>query len=222
MIKLKITGLNKGKIKEVIIKEDGFDRDALSDELAELTFQLIDKKLLSDKRKVDPNVKIYLMFGDNQLLLCNFGGRLLCDLNTELLSNMELANFNFLKENYFDAYDLIQDVVENSENNWRDTILDELNALLDEINYEDGSHYKGDIIDGSPHGFGFMKWANGSTYEGFWVNAQITGEGVFHWTDGSSYSGEFLNGLMHGKGKHISSAGVVSEGVFSEGKIINA
>lgn len=221
MIKLKITGLNKGKIEEFILKEDEFDRDALSDELAELTFQLIDKKLLSDKRRVDTNVKIYLVFDDNQLLLCNFGGKMLCDLNTELLSNTELAKFDFLRENYFDAYDLIQDVVEKSENNRRHMLLDELNALLDEIKYEDVSYYKGDIKDGSPHGFGFMKWANGSTYEGDWVNAQITGVGIFNWIDGSSYSGEFLNGLMHGKGKYISSAGVISEGIFSQGKITN-
>jgi hypothetical protein len=221
MIKLKITGLNKGKIEEFIIKEDGFDRDALSDELAELTFQLIDKKLLSDKRRVDPNVKIYLVFGDDQLLLCHFSGRMLCDLTTELLNNKDLVKFDFLEGNYFDAYDLIQDVVEKSENNRRNTFLDELNALLDEINYEDGAYYKGDIENGSPHGFGLMKWANGSTYEGNWVNAQITGVGVFNWIDGSSYSGEFLNGLMHGKGKHISSTGVICEGIFSQGKIAN-
>ena len=44
MAKLRITGLNKGKVREVNINLIQFDREALTDELADLTLELIDKK----------------------------------------------------------------------------------------------------------------------------------------------------------------------------------
>ena len=225
MAKLRITGLNKGKVREVNINLIQFDRDALTDELADLTLELIDKKLLSSSRDPDPKVKIFLSFADAEIFICHFNGRLLCDLDTYLLEREKLINFDFLEENYLDAYDLIQDVVDHESPNYQKSVLAGLYSMLDEsvdeLTYEDGSVYKGVMKDGAPHGIGVLNWVDGSMYDGDWIDGQMTGNGTYLWSNGMKYIGDWVNGQMHGKGKLISVDGNVSEGNFSLGKLVN-
>lgn len=220
MIKLRITGLKKGQIREVPINERNFNRDNLAGELADLTLELIEKKLLSSSRDEDPKVQIFLAFSDVELLLCHFNGRLLCDLDTNLLDPESIAEFDFLAEEYIDAYDLIQDVVDHQFSADLDSLMNELNSKLDELNYEDGSRYKGGIKDGTPHGVGKMSWPDGSSYEGDWLDGMINGSGTYLWGDGAKYTGEWVNGQMHGKGKFTSATGDVSDGQFSLGSLV--
>ena len=222
MFKIIIKGLKGGAVEEVKINPMEFDRNDLTDTLADLTLDLIDRKLLSSSREPNERVKIYLQFGENELLLCHYNGRLLADLNLDLASSKGLKNFNYPLEQYVDAYDLIEDIVAHEFSDYLDASLAELESLLDELQYADGSKYKGDIEDGNPHGRGRMQWADGSSYDGQWRNGLHHGNGTYVWPDGAEYTGAWRDGKMHGKGTFKSASGEITEGKFKDGAFDSA
>lgn len=220
MATILIKGLSGGA-REVEIDptvSDKFDLQLqLESKLADLTYELLDARLISKEREPDKKIKIYLCFSGEELLLCCYNGRLLCDLDTEMLDRSKLAKFGFLEGDYFDAYDLIFDVIDYQKSE-KLSILDDLNDLIDVLNYPDGSVYKGDIKDGSPHGHGFMNWIDGSSYVGDWIDGYIHGKGTYIWADGGKYEGDWVKGQMHGTGRFQSATGVIQEGLFTEGR----
>ena len=109
-----------------------------------------------------------------------------------------------------------------------------VNIITNDIeNYESGSKYEGEFLNGIRHGKGICTWANGDFQDGTWVHgefkdgkAKIThddgeiSEGMMkdgEWVEEelvTKYEGEFLNGIRHGKGKLILSEACY-EGDFS-------
>ena len=219
MYKIIIRGLNNGAVEEVKLNGMKFDRDELSDQLAELTHELIDRNLLSSSRNPNEKVKIFLSIDDDELLLCHFNGRLLCDLTTDLLDHKAIQKFDYLSGEYSDAYDLIEEIVTNEFSKYFNTTMDGLYDLLDEIEYENGSTYKGENKEGTPHGRGTMKWADGSSYEGDWYDGVLNGDGRYVWADGAEYTGEWVDGKMHGQGVMKYASGDVFEGYFRDGQV---
>jgi hypothetical protein len=79
--------------------------------------------------------------------------------------------------------------------------------------------YKGETLNGIPHGRGTMYFFNGSTYEGEINNGKIQGQGTSKYAkSGAIRSGNFLNGRLHGYGKIESTKlGTCKEGQIAYG-----
>ena len=70
-----------------------------------------------------------------------------------------------------------------------------------QIDYEDGSRYTGDIQLGKRHGFGVLIMADNSKMEGDWKNNIIHGEGRLYYLSGRlAYEGCFKHGQLNGHG----------------------
>ena len=98
--------------------------------------------------------------------------------------------------------------------------------------------YKGNWMNGKPHGFGTYTWIlkneNGvcedarqlpteimdkilnNQYTGDFVNGIREGFGVFFYGSGAVYSGQWKNNQKHGKGKYIFKSGKTFEGDFHD------
>lgn len=106
-----------------------------------------------------------------------------------------------------------------------------------EIDFENGDHYHGDVnAKGQPHGGGHMDYnKNGyySTYDGQWKNGKRCGQGHYHEVSKSGrryvydYKGEWLDDKEHGtgtamnsseKGAHCATVTETYTGGFREGK----
>ena len=106
-----------------------------------------------------------------------------------------------------------------------------------EIDFENGDHYHGDVnAKGQPHGGGHMDYnKNGyySTYDGQWKNGQRCGQGHYHEVSKSArkyvydYKGEWLDDKEHGhgtamnsseKGAHCATVAETYIGGFREGQ----
>jgi hypothetical protein len=67
--------------------------------------------------------------------------------------------------------------------------------------YADGSEYRGGLVNGVKHGYGYYIWPKSSTV----VDAQI----------GHIYVGNWKQGMMHGAGKFQHRENIVLEPTFS-------
>ena len=91
------------------------------------------------------------------------------------------------------------------------------------INFEDGSTYKGEILEGKMEGKGaFVSAKNQDNqilkYNGDFKNGKFDGVGILKFYNGDNYNGDFFEGVMHGKGKLEYKNGSVYEGLFVKGK----
>lgn len=120
----------------------------------------------------------------------------------------------------FTVGDAIDFVCETLEFREEDDAFNETLAHIDELNYSDGSSYKGDIDNGVPQGKGLMTWVDGSTYDGEWLDGVHHGFGKYTWADGTHYVGEWFEGRMHGPGELIFASGAVQRGEFLAGQFI--
>ncbi|WP_313755963.1 stalk domain-containing protein [Tissierella sp.] len=117
-----------------------------------------------------------------------------------------------------------------------------LNENLSEYTYEI-HRYKGQILDGKPHGFakkydingnlkyegyffngnrsgiGTQYWSNGDVCHGTFINDNINGEGKMIYKDRGTYIGKFLNGKRDGDGKFTWINGETYEGQWKDDKI---
>ena len=83
-------------------------------------------------------------------------------------------------------------------------------ANIQRMEYSDGDHYEGEMLNGYRHGKGKYVWGSGAEYEGDWVNGKRTGYGIYRSLskkdyDGSiyaeySYEGEWKDSKKHGHG----------------------
>mmetsp|Transcript_100999 Transcript_100999/g.159706 ORF Transcript_100999/g.159706 Transcript_100999/m.159706 type:complete len:215 (-) Transcript_100999:9-653(-) len=84
------------------------------------------------------------------------------------------------------------------------------------INFEDGSTYQGQVINGKRHGKGIWQSRTGQ-YDGQWKDDMQHGSGAQTWSDGRSYKGEFCQGKFSGKGKmewHTAKGHLTYEGQY--------
>lgn len=79
--------------------------------------------------------------------------------------------------------------------------------------------YRGEVLNGVPHGTGKKYFPDGSRYEGQWQNGQYSGDGILTWADKvSRYEGQFANGQRSGKGRMTYADGSTYEGDWKDGK----
>jgi hypothetical protein len=85
-------------------------------------------------------------------------------------------------------------------------------------NIKDGN-YRGDLVNGVPHGTGKLTWGFNDFYRGDFVNGEMTGKGKRCHFD-NIYEGDFVNGKFHGMGKLTYVNGKIEEGRWENGKLI--
>lgn len=61
-----------------------------------------------------------------------------------------------------------------------------------EIIWKSGKKYKGQILDGRPHGRGTFWYTDGCSLSAIWKNDRAYGNGV-HICNGERYEGQFFN-----------------------------
>lgn len=83
--------------------------------------------------------------------------------------------------------------------------------------WPDGSRYEGTYIEGSRTGQGMYTWPDRSCYKGSFKENQMTGFGVFAWPNGNRYEGMWKDSKMHGEGKYTWHNGNVYTGGYKEG-----
>ena len=112
-----------------------------------------------------------------------------------------------------------------------------------EYEWEDSATYKGEWLNGQPHGEGTMVFENGDKYTGEWKYGEKSGkgvyifaktknkydgefkhnvpegEGVFTFSNGDKYTGEFSANKPNGRGQFIHADGSYEKGVFKDGKL---
>ena len=83
-----------------------------------------------------------------------------------------------------------------------------------EINFNDGSVYKGKInsITNFREGYGIQNWKDGTKYEGSWDNDKANGKGKITHANGDTYQGDWKDDQAHGIGLFISKDGTSYQG----------
>lgn len=93
-----------------------------------------------------------------------------------------------------------------------------LNENLSEYTYE-AHTYKGQILDGKPHGFAKKYDLNGNLkYEGYFINGNRSGVGTQYWSNGDIYHGTFIYDNINGEGKMTYKDKGTYIGKFANGK----
>ena len=90
---------------------------------------------------------------------------------------------------------------------------------IQNIEYEDGSIYIGEVNNGIPNGFGVFYFANGDRYAGEIDNNEFTGDGVLYWAMGGKYVGRFRDGDLFGFGTRYFDDGTISTGAWNHNKL---
>lgn len=88
-----------------------------------------------------------------------------------------------------------------------------------EFIFADGAVYRGEFLNGKPHGQGGYTDASGTVvYTGWWHDGKFEGEGEYQAPDGSfSYKGSFRAGKFSGPGTLTKADGTVLSGAWKAG-----
>ena len=113
-------------------------------------------------------------------------------------------------------------------------------------NYDNGSSYEGNFVNGNkegngtftskygmvytgkfakdlPNGRGKAKYENEDMYDGDWVDGKIEGQGTLTYKNGNYYIGAFKNDKQNGYGKEYDKAGnMLKEGTWKDDVFVNA
>lgn len=81
----------------------------------------------------------------------------------------------------------------------------------------DKAIYRGQTLNGLPHGSGKKFFPDGSKYDGQWSNGVMSGTGTLTLADGRHYEGGFDGGKFGGQGKMKYPDGSTYEGGWSDG-----
>ena len=72
----------------------------------------------------------------------------------------------------------------------------------DEVLYlAEGRVYRGEVLDGRPHGDGRMIWPSGALYVGAWSHGARDGAETYREPEGVTYVGEYRDGERSGHGR---------------------
>lgn len=63
-----------------------------------------------------------------------------------------------------------------------------------------GGKYRGQVVNGNPHGDGTFSRPDGTWYTGEWINGQREGRGIENFSESNRYNGQWFQDLYHGDG----------------------
>ncbi len=76
--------------------------------------------------------------------------------------------------------------------------------------------YKGEVLNGKPHGEGVATHPLGATYSGSWQDGFYHGEGIFRGINGATFKGSYRKGKKHGRVEYDDPGGVQFSGIFHD------
>ena len=77
---------------------------------------------------------------------------------------------------------------------WKDCNNSHCHNETGQLNYQDGSIWQGEFLDGQPNGTGVLKYADGNKYEGEIANHAPNGEGVMYFDNGQVIAASWTDG----------------------------
>ena len=83
-----------------------------------------------------------------------------------------------------------------------------------EIKYNNGSRYVGEVVNGLAEGKGIYYWPDGNRYEGDWRNDKREGKGIFYYNNGDRSMGDYLNDKAIGKHAVLTKNGEVKTSYY--------
>jgi hypothetical protein len=83
------------------------------------------------------------------------------------------------------------------------------------LSLPDGTRYRGELVDNTPHGKGYMIWSDGKAYQGDFVNGIMQGTGIVYYVDGGIYQGAVMCNVRWGKGRMYFASGEIYQGEFA-------
>jgi len=201
---------------------------------------LIDKGAAIDARNADKKTPLHLAFRNNDIEFIMALVEKGADINaSDARENTprgflnaafphELSRMLRLNREYFINKDrLLQGSKRNfitTKNNWKiyldDKNVEEFENLNGkyEVDFADGTIYKGDWKDNKKHGKGKSTFPDGEVYEGDYKDGKKHGKGTMTWADGDIYEGDYKDDKRHGKGKMTFPDGQVYEGDHQDDK----
>lgn len=102
---------------------------------------------------------------------------------------------------------------------YADYIAKNSKQIVDFERLEDGTLYKGSLVNGKKNGTGTWKRSDGSMYTGAFSENQPNGFGTYTFSNGSTYTGNFVNGFREGKGKMVFTNGSSYDGEWKNDQI---
>ncbi|KAI4663663.1 uncharacterized protein J4E78_004079 [Alternaria triticimaculans] len=72
--------------------------------------------------------------------------------------------------------------------------------------YFSSEYYKGEVVNGYPHGHGTRIYHSGATYSGSFRLAQRYGHGLYTFQNGDTYDGDWVDNQQHGTGTYVEAA----------------
>ena len=115
------------------------------------------------------------------------------------------------------ALDAAQYGLGDASDEYRGQFVDGLPHGVGVCNYASGAVYNGQWIGGLRHGQGELKDEHGHVYRGGFANGEQAGLGAWHYADGATYSGPMVGGLRHGRGVYRAADGATYDGEWREG-----
>ncbi|KAM3138718.1 hypothetical protein pb186bvf_009282 [Paramecium bursaria] len=80
-------------------------------------------------------------------------------------------------------------------------IEDNKKRVFQNISYNNGSKYLGEMIENNKDGYGKLIFSDGGFYDGDWKNDRMNGFGILYFKDGQkAYEGYFADDQFHGNG----------------------
>ena len=144
---------------------------------------------------------------------------------------------NSLKEGYgeeiFDGYKYIGEFSDDKKNGQGKIILKNNDVykgafINDKFNgngiytwHEINKEYNGNFVDGKMHGIGILKWRGCMYYKGGFNNGIKDGKAEFGYINGNKFFFDFKNDLPSYKGYMQDINNILSEVIYSQGKIID-
>lgn len=144
---------------------------------------------------------------------------------------------NSLKEGYgeeiFDGYKYIGEFSDDKKNGQGKIVLKNNDVykgafINDKFNgngiytwHEINKEYNGNFVDGKMHGIGILKWRGCMYYKGGFNNGIKDGKAEFGYINGNKFFFDFKNDLPSYKGYMQDINNILSEVIYSQGKIID-
>ena len=132
------------------------------------------------------------------------------DLSIKILGNV-INKINYIINENKKNLQLLRNDISSLCNqiNKRFDKLEINNINKQEIKYNDGSKYIGEVVNGLAEGKGIYYYNDGDRYEGEWRNDKKEGKGIYYFNNGDRIMGDFSNDKPIGKHAMLTKNGEV-------------
>lgn len=130
------------------------------------------------------------------------------------MTELELSDLDLCKVSYVDKTD-------GAAGTYRGQCVDGKPHGSGTVTFNNGAKINGTFQNGLIEGEGTYESSDGNIYKGMWTDGKRSGFGTFTWARGSTYEGEWVDDMRHGQGVFTWSNGNRFEGEFRNNKQYN-